>query len=185
MTVSEAVPAYAPLSRTTEFERRPSAGQLVENFPASVVYYIGFRSTMTAEEYEPPIIGSSEESTVMIGNSQPSILDAAEQAYATYKKMWDMSCLDIAIALFQRAIDIAPSPYLLGELGHCLSLVYEARGDVADLQRAILAEYEVLRLVPDSQPIKALRLNNFSSSLRKRYKRLGTPNDLEVAIHLQ
>ncbi|VDC06483.1 unnamed protein product [Peniophora sp. CBMAI 1063] len=120
-------------------------------------------------------------------SSEADDVDAAERAYASYGQTWDLAHLETAIAQFQRAVDTAPVPtaYPLGELGHCLHLYYEARGNVHDLQRAIAAEQSALQLVPDGHPGRALRLNNLSTSFRKRFESLGTVEDLESAIEMQ
>ncbi|VDC07771.1 unnamed protein product [Peniophora sp. CBMAI 1063] len=121
------------------------------------------------------------------GSSKPNVVAAAEQAYASYKKTWNVDQLKTAITLLQQAVNNAPEPdaYLLGELGHCLDLYYEARGNLDDLQRAIAAKQSALQLVPDGHPDRALHLHNLSVSLQRRVESLGSSDDLASAIEMQ
>ncbi|VDB86992.1 unnamed protein product [Peniophora sp. CBMAI 1063] len=120
-------------------------------------------------------------------SSEPNVVAAANQAYASYNRTWDVAQLKTAVALFQQAVNDAPEPkaYLLGELGHCLHLYHWARGDPNDLQRAIAAFQSALQLVPEGHPDRALCLSNLSASLRRRFGSLGAINDLESAIEMQ
>ncbi|VDC06480.1 unnamed protein product [Peniophora sp. CBMAI 1063] len=120
-------------------------------------------------------------------SSEVNDVDAAKRAYASYKQTWDISHLETAIALFQRAADSAPVPTssLLGSLGKCLYLYYRARGNLDNLQRAIAAEQRALQLVPEGHPDRAFHLSNLSFSLKKRFQSLGTVEDLKSAIEMQ
>ncbi|VDC07772.1 unnamed protein product [Peniophora sp. CBMAI 1063] len=121
------------------------------------------------------------------GSSKPNVMAAAKQAYACYKKTWNVTQLKTAITLFQQAVNDAPEPDadLLGRLGRCLGVYYGVRGNLDDLQRAIAAEQRALQLVPDGHPHRALRLHNLSASLRKRFESLGTIDDLASAMEMQ
>ncbi|VDC06467.1 unnamed protein product [Peniophora sp. CBMAI 1063] len=120
-------------------------------------------------------------------SSDVNDVDAAERAFASHKQSRDLSHLESAIALYQRAVDTAPVPtaHLLGRLGHCLYLYYLARGNVHNLQCAIAAKQSALQLVTEGHPDRALRLHNLSVSLRRRFESLGTVEDLKSAIEIQ
>ncbi|VDB87012.1 unnamed protein product [Peniophora sp. CBMAI 1063] len=119
--------------------------------------------------------------------SKPNVVSAAKQALASFNRTWDVAQLRSAITLYQQAVNDAPQSeaYLLGELGHCLHLYFDAQGNLDDLQRAIAADQSALQLVPDGHPDRALRLHNLSASLRNRFESLGTTEDLASAIEMQ
>ncbi|VDC06470.1 unnamed protein product [Peniophora sp. CBMAI 1063] len=133
-------------------------------------------------EEQPLLTGTSP-----AGSPQFDEVIAARHAYALYKQTWDLAHLETTIVLFQRVVDATPVPtaYVLGWLGHCLGLHYEARGNIDDLQHAVVVEQKALQLTREGHPDRALRLHNLSISLRMRFESLGALDDLRIAIQIQ
>jgi hypothetical protein len=58
-------------------------------------------------------------------------------------------------------------------------------GNLADLDEAITAQQQAVRLTPDDHPAKLGRLNSLGISFRSRFRRQGNLVDLNEAIMAQ
>src|ERR1700733_1194673 len=74
---------------------------------------------------------------------------------------------------------------VLCKQGASLSERYRNAGVLADLDEGINMLRMAHEIMPDNHPAKATRLSCLGASLQIRFRRLGDPSDLEMAIAAQ
>ena len=70
----------------------------------------------------------------------------------------------------------------MANLGAALNALYEARGDVGDLERAIVMIEAAIAATPEDSSDRAGHLNNFGNALAAMLERTGEIADLDGAI---
>ena len=93
----------------------------------------------------------------------------------------DRAGLDRGIDLLRRAVNAAPGHESLAEwlsaLPTALLIRYEQAGTRADLDEAVAAAREAVRLTPADHPGRTALLANLAAALARRYERTGAPRD--------
>jgi CHAT domain-containing protein len=94
--------------------------------------------------------------------------------------------LDEAIDAYERAVEVGsaePRFYTyLSNLGIGRSTRYDVKGDISDLERAIVVWQQALSLVPPGSPEMAGCLNRLGMGLYRRYRRTCQIDTLQEAI---
>ncbi|MCS6847814.1 MAG: tetratricopeptide repeat protein [Anaerolineae bacterium] len=117
-------------------------------------------------------------------------IQQAQGAEQQYLRTGDLAALDEAAAAWERilghpdfpATDVGFRLAAMNATGTVLLRRYWARGQIADLERALALWQQVVALAPPDAPDRAGYLNNLATGLRDRYARTGAPDDLEAAI---
>ena len=114
-------------------------------------------------------------------------LRQAQEAEARYLQSSDRRALDEAVAAWERilrhpAFASADGRFQLAAMnnaGGAFLRRYWARGNLADLNRALDLCRRAVQLTPQDSPDLPGFLNNLALGLRERYARTGDPSDLE------
>ncbi len=133
------------------------------------------------------------------GGEGPSIpsqfradLRRAQEGLARYEQTGSVDGLNAAVAAWERILNhpafAAADPRFqlaaMNDAGGAFLRRYWARGQLSDLNRAlVLWQQAVSRTPPDSPDLPAI-LNNLGTGLRDRYARTGRLEDLEEAIRV-
>jgi hypothetical protein len=91
------------------------------------------------------------------------------------------------IDLLRRALATGPSYHpdraaMLSSLGNALNYRFGQNGDLADLDAAIAAGEEAVKITPGDHPRYAALLSNLGAALQTRFDRIGDERDLDLAI---
>ncbi len=70
------------------------------------------------------------------------------------------------------------------DAGRVFMRLYQAGGQIADLNHAIALWQEAVELIPPNSPIRPILLSNLGVALRARYTRIGNSTDLDHAINV-
>ena len=118
--------------------------------------------------------------------------DLTEEGHAfldRYAELGDAADLRRARAAYERTLDALPPdeetwPFL-SNLGNCLRMVYEERGDAGALRRAVGMLQDALGQVGEEETEDhALVADNLALALRDRAAATGHPGDLTRAVYL-
>ncbi|MCS6846804.1 MAG: tetratricopeptide repeat protein, partial [Anaerolineae bacterium] len=101
-----------------------------------------------------------------------------------------LAALDEAVANWERILGHPDFPAAdpgfrlaaMNDAGGAFLRRYWARGQMADLERALALWQQAVALAPPDAPDRAALLNNLANGLRDRYARTGALPDLEAAI---
>lgn len=97
-------------------------------------------------------------------------------------KTGSMYCLDQGIVTSEQAITPNNHPNRATYLSNLGYLVQSRFESMDDLNRAIMANEQAIKLTPDSRPDRARRLSNLGNALWMRFERIGSIDDLNRAI---
>jgi tetratricopeptide (TPR) repeat protein len=75
-------------------------------------------------------------------------------------------------------------PYLYHTLGKALALRFNWKGSIGDLNDAVDANEEAVKLTPKNHIMRPTFLNNLALILSARYKQFGSLDDLNQAVHV-
>ncbi|HKZ86423.1 MAG TPA: CHAT domain-containing protein [Anaerolineae bacterium] len=122
-------------------------------------------------------------------------LQQARDYEKQYQQFSDMAMLDQTVAAWQRIVkrpDFAAAPPdfradIFDDAARSLMRRYGARGQRADLERAVELEKQAVELALEGSPDHARYLSNLGCALHDRYMLTSEPVDLEdaVAMHEQ
>jgi hypothetical protein len=71
---------------------------------------------------------------------------------------------------------------ILNNLGLSLYRRFKRKGNMENLNKAILREKQAVKLMPENHPNLILFLNNLGLSFRSRFERIGNIENLEKAV---
>ncbi|KAF7334983.1 hypothetical protein MVEN_02248400 [Mycena venus] len=104
-------------------------------------------------------------------------------ALNSWKMSRMMDHLNEAISAYEDAVrDVPANLAYLGDHGIALYQRFEELGDVADLNKGVVIQKDVVHLTPDEDPDLPARLTNLGNSLCLRFQRLGDLDDLSESI---
>ncbi|KAF4447587.1 hypothetical protein F53441_8882 [Fusarium austroafricanum] len=145
-----------------DYPRRPSDGAKVLSGDDAMSEFIFSRGEPTMSE------ATGEVNSVV----SSSFLEVNYQ--------WTIPRLEIAVSAIPE--DHPDRAAHLNNLGNQLGRRYERTGDMRDLEEAIKAARQAIKITPNDHPDLASHLNNLRNQFGRQYERTGEMADLEEAI---
>lgn len=115
------------------------------------------------------------------------MIDEAYNAHQDLRYQSDAGRLEEVISMYQRIRDIMPDGdrrlyLILNNLALCFQTRFVERGNLSDIDKAIIQLQEVVSLMPDNDPAKPSFLSNLGNSLQDRFQIVGNLADIDNAI---
>ncbi|KAK7447730.1 hypothetical protein VKT23_013986 [Stygiomarasmius scandens] len=118
------------------------------------------------------------------------LMRPAEQSMECFEQSGDMSELNNAVQLMEKAIDVLPNdhadkPSWLRFFGLALLSRFECCGELPDIEKAISLLQQAVNLTSDDHEDKLLHLSSLGSALTVLFQCFGKLQDIERAITLK